>query len=128
MVYLETARGIMSEDGEIPTASLYMSAGSSNLLTVEQFLFSKPLTLQNFSTILPHASGTSNGSPSGMSSSAKSSLQWLHLVEMYSTCSLTNEQDKLAAIAGIAGICRPNTDLPYLAGSGQIASQRACYG
>lgn len=46
----------------------------------------------------------------------QSPLEWFSLLETYTTCSLTNEGDKLTAISGIAKICARNFDSPYLAG------------
>ncbi|KAF2092683.1 HET-domain-containing protein, partial [Rhizodiscina lignyota] len=46
----------------------------------------------------------------------RSPLEWFQLVEMYSTCSLTREQDKLIAISGIAQVVSQGMCIPYLSG------------
>ena len=43
-------------------------------------------------------------------------LSWRAMVETYTTCSLTEEQDKLVAIQGLVNICKPLLDYDYLAG------------
>jgi hypothetical protein len=115
MIYLETARGIKSEDGETPMDLARMTVMAADLLTLDQFLHQKPVTLQNFSTCLPQSFRTMHEN-SESSSNRLSPWEWFPLLEMYSTCSLTKEQDKLTAISGIAQICRQTTASPYLAG------------
>jgi hypothetical protein len=41
---------------------------------------------------------------------------WYEWVERYSRCDLTNESDKLPAIAGIANVMITYTKRPYFAG------------
>lgn len=115
MIYLETAQGIKSEDGETPAALMQMTVDSTNLLTVEQFLYRKPVTLQSFSKYLP-LSSTKIHQTTEIMVKAGSPLPWFSLLEMYSTCLLTNEQDKFTAISGIAKLCSQKTNSPYLAG------------
>ncbi|KAF4637970.1 hypothetical protein G7Y89_g97 [Cudoniella acicularis] len=122
MIYLETVQGIKSEDGVTPMAPV-MNIDASNLLTAEFFLYRKPVTLQNFSKyLLPIAPAEIDDQTSKSEVMIKdrtaphSPLEWFSLLEMYTTCSLTKEGDKLTAISGIAKIYRHNTSSPYLAG------------
>lgn len=114
MIYLETGEGVKSEDGDVQETLMRMTVDSENLLTAEQFLYRKPLSLQSFSKFL-------NETPMKQKNclgitKPQSPLEWFSLLEMYTTCSLTKEEDKLTAISGIAKICSQQFDSAYLAG------------
>lgn len=114
MIYLETSEGVKSEDGDAQGTLMQTTVDSVTLLTAEQFLYRKPLSLQSFSKILnetPKKQENSFGT-----TSPQSPLEWFSLLEMYTTCSLTKEEDKLTAISGIAKICCQKFDSAYLAG------------
>jgi hypothetical protein len=81
-----------------------LTVDSANLLTAEQFIYRKPLSLQRFSQYF-----------SDNTAHQDSPLEWFSLLEMYSTCSLTKERDKLPALFGIVRAIQ-HPDWIYLAG------------
>ncbi|KAF2661048.1 HET-domain-containing protein [Lophiostoma macrostomum CBS 122681] len=104
MIYLETSHGVRSEDGWTPADAMRLTVDSANLLTAEQFMYRKPLSLQRFSHYL-----------SDNSADQDSPMEWFSLLEMYSTCSLTKERDKLPALFGIVRAIQ-HAHWVYLAG------------
>ena len=104
-VFSETTDGVMSEDGKLKPTSL-PSAGAT---------FFGP-------SALPQLRGILTGSVQGFQTQFVP-LEWLTLVEMYTNCDLTREEDKLLAISGMARRIHSRTGKIWCAGlwSNQIA-------
>ncbi|KAH8730951.1 heterokaryon incompatibility protein-domain-containing protein [Phaeosphaeriaceae sp. PMI808] len=115
MIYLETQQGVKSEDGQAPINLAQITANSSTLLTAEIFMYHKPLSLHNFSNFLTEPISRIIR-PDNYQNDPTSPMVWFALLEMYSTCSLSKDYDKLPALLGIAKIIRRNPDSLYLAG------------
>lgn len=116
-IYLETGQGIKSEDGYTSAELMRVTVNAINLLTAEAFSFRKPLSLQRCASFLfPLINPTQPSDESRTTTNATSPLEWFWLVEIYSTCALTNERDKLPALCGIAKIIHQTARSRYLAG------------
>ncbi|KAF1971228.1 hypothetical protein BU23DRAFT_184762 [Bimuria novae-zelandiae CBS 107.79] len=94
MVYFETSTGIHCEDGSV----------------MKDYIAQTPLDLEPTKargsflspSALPESRSLFGFGQSG-TTSKRTSLEWLPLLEMYSRCGLTKGTDKLIAISGMAG-------------------------
>ncbi|KAH8681990.1 heterokaryon incompatibility protein-domain-containing protein [Xylariales sp. PMI_506] len=115
MIYWETTKCTRSEDGmlHVPVkpdqnieTSAEISKSPGNLRTLQLFQTRPSMNLadfeRNFNCDEPSSQGLA--------------LEWSSLVEIYSTCNLTQDKDKLVAISGIAQILQQKQNISYLAG------------
>ncbi|KAF2140810.1 uncharacterized protein K452DRAFT_359265 [Aplosporella prunicola CBS 121167] len=119
-IYYETAEGISSESGPL-------ESGSSSADTLAELLESQffgPSAAPNLRACFEFSTGHMEPSNDNLAKeNTGTPLEWLNLVEMYSNCYLTNEGDKLMAIAGMAQKVHHYTKVPYCAG---IWGDRIC--
>jgi hypothetical protein len=102
-VISESPFGVLSEDGRINT-------GSSPHIFWYLLTLSKLQTTPVSSDAFPEVKNSCQGN------AHQTSLDWLDLIEHYTRCDLTKEEDKLVAIAGMAGKIRSRICARWCAG------------
>jgi hypothetical protein len=134
MIYWETAQGTKSEDGTLDSVAVNAEINVNeattpveeiqflpvSLRTLQQFQLRAAVSFRAFSSILAKHTEEEEVPLPTLFATRKPSLpspnEWYHLVEMYSTCSLTHAKDRLVAISGIARVLQRQRKHPYLAG------------
>jgi hypothetical protein len=114
MIYWESIVSTRSEDGPLMTGQSSdgskddpdLAQAPENIQMPQRFEQQALMSLTDFSAQFMHDHTNSSGS----------ALSWFSLIEMYSTCLLTEDKDKLMAISGIAKVLQRQHNIHYLAG------------
>lgn len=106
MLYFETAQGVQAEDGTIWRPPNPADGEWTGITGHRKSRYFGPSAVPNLICLFQGVSQAASSTPP----------EWHPLVEMYSSCKLSRERDKLIAISGMVKYIQKCTGVPYYAG------------